>query len=53
MRRPCLEKQVACIKPKQGQVLIFEHQQLHEGAPVLTGQKYVLRTDVMYRYPVG
>ena len=31
-----------------GQVLIFEHRQLHEGAPVLAGKKYVLRTDVMY-----
>jgi len=38
------------ITPSLGQVLIFEHQQLHEGAPVLEGQKYVLRTDVMYKH---
>lgn len=50
MRKPCLETQLACIQPKAGQILIFEHQQLHEGAPVLAGQKYVLRTDVMYAY---
>ncbi|AXI04463.1 hypothetical protein HYN46_02030 [Aquirhabdus parva] len=50
MLRPCKETQLALIKPTQGQVLIFEHQQLHEGAPVLSGRKYVLRTDVMYSY---
>jgi len=28
--------------------LVFAHFQLHEGAPVLEGRKYVLRTDVVY-----
>jgi hypothetical protein len=28
--------------------LVFLHLQLHEGAPVVEGRKYVLRTDVMY-----
>ena len=50
MRKPCVDTQLACIQPKAGQILIFEHQQLHEGAPVLAGQKYVMRTDVMYCY---
>lgn len=50
MRKPCMETQMACIQSKAGQILIFEHQQLHEGALVLAGQKYVLRTDVMYAY---
>lgn len=36
------------IKPKVGQVLIFDHHQLHSGDPILSGVKYVLRTDVMY-----
>lgn len=40
------------IQPKIGQILIFEHRQMHSGAPVLSGQKYVLRTDVMYKHPV-
>jgi hypothetical protein len=36
------------VKPKRGMALVFTHVQLHEGAPVLEGRKYVLRTDVMY-----
>ncbi|NNP76618.1 hypothetical protein A7P54_09300 [Acinetobacter sp. Ac_3412] len=52
MLKPCKETQTANIQPKLGQILVFEHQQLHEGAPVISGQKYVLRTDVMYRNPI-
>ena len=37
------------ITPQKGQALLFAHQQLHEGAPVVSGVKYVLRTDVMYK----
>lgn len=36
------------VVPERGMALIFAHQQLHEGAPVVRGRKYVLRTDVMY-----
>ena len=36
------------IVPRQGTALVFYHHQLHEGAPVEKGRKYVLRTDVMY-----
>ena len=39
------------VKPKTGQVLLFVHNNYHEGA-ILTDpkeQKYVMRTDVMYR----
>lgn len=32
----------------RGTALLFEHQQVHEGAVVRSGRKYVLRTDVMY-----
>lgn len=52
MLKPCKETQIVSIQPKLGQILVFEHQQLHEGAPVLSGQKYVLRTDVMYKHPM-
>ena len=37
------------VTPEPGKALVFEHQLLHEGAPVLAGRKYVLRTDVLYR----
>ena len=36
------------VFPKRGMALVFAHRQLHEGAAVERGRKYVLRTDVMY-----
>jgi len=37
------------VVPRTGMVLGFAHRLLHEGAPVRSGRKYVLRSDVMYR----
>ena len=37
------------VKPSKGQVLVFDHHQLHSGEPVVSGTKTVLRTDVMYK----
>lgn len=37
-----------CIRPETGMALVFEHQLLHEGAAVISGRKYVLRSDVMF-----
>jgi predicted 2-oxoglutarate/Fe(II)-dependent dioxygenase YbiX len=37
------------VRPERGMALVFVHRQLHEGAVVEQGRKYVLRTDVMYR----
>ena len=45
-RFPELEREVI---PARGLGLLFEHPELHEGAEVRAGIKYVLRTDVMYR----
>lgn len=39
------------IVPATGKALLFRHDVLHTGAVVLSGMKYVLRTDVMYRVP--
>jgi predicted 2-oxoglutarate/Fe(II)-dependent dioxygenase YbiX len=39
------------VQPERGTALVFEHLQLHEGAAVVGGRKYVLRTDVMYSTP--
>ena len=37
------------VQPKIGMALAFLHAIWHEGAVVHSGQKYVLRTDVMYK----
>jgi len=37
------------VRPREGMVLAFLHSVWHEGAVVHSGQKYVLRTDVMYK----
>jgi prolyl 4-hydroxylase len=37
------------VQPKAGMALVFLHSIWHEGAVVHSGQKYVLRTDVMYK----
>ena len=37
------------VKPHRGMLLLFEHSLVHQGAPVRSGCKYVLRTDVMYQ----
>ena len=36
------------IQPQKGMALVFEHPILHQGAPILRGTKYVLRSDIMY-----
>ncbi|MBX2801320.1 MAG: 2OG-Fe(II) oxygenase [Myxococcales bacterium] len=36
------------VIPRTGTALLFVHRQLHEGAVVTRGTKYVLRTDVMF-----
>ena len=41
------------VRPERGMALVFRHAQLHEGAPVVSGRKYVLRTDVMYALDLG
>ena len=40
----------ATVEPKRGMALLFKHQLVHEGCPVIEGTKYVLRTDVMYKF---
>ncbi|MGZ8375362.1 MAG: 2OG-Fe(II) oxygenase [Nitrospira sp.] len=37
------------LKPTRGAALVFLHSIWHEGAVVQSGEKYVLRTDVMYK----
>lgn len=37
------------INPKKGSVLMFDHDFWHEGRPVHSGEKIVLRTDLMFK----
>ena len=37
------------VQPKEGMALVFMYSIWHEGAVVCSGNKYVLRTDVMYK----
>jgi hypothetical protein len=41
------------VVPQTGMGLVFSHPLYHRGAPVISGKKYVLRTDVMYRRAVS
>jgi hypothetical protein len=36
------------VIPRTGSVLLFQHDCCHEGAKLLTGRKYAIRSDVMY-----
>lgn len=42
------EPELLVVTPRTGLALVFHHPQLHEGAAIERGVKYVLRTDVMY-----
>jgi hypothetical protein len=46
-----LRRMAASVDPQVGTGLFFAHEWWHEGAKVVSGRKYVLRTDVMYREP--
>lgn len=43
---PELEKS---FRPRQGSALLFQHMLLHEGARVVAGTKYAIRSDIMYQ----
>jgi len=42
-------RKLETIVPKKGSALIFKHPYRHEGKEILSGTKYILRTDVMYK----
>ncbi|EYF00892.1 prolyl hydroxylase family protein [Chondromyces apiculatus] len=37
------------ITPRAGRALLFQHRILHEATEVRSGEKFVLRTDILYR----
>jgi len=36
------------IQPRRGRALLFQHRVLHAALPVVSGEKFVLRTDILY-----
>ena len=42
------ESVFASLKAKRGDCLVFDHHLLHEGHQVIQGEKYIIRTDLMY-----
>ena len=42
-------RKITTVKPKTGMALVFHHPLRHEGQSIISGIKYVLRTDVMYK----
>ena len=42
------DKVFAQLKARTGDLLVFDHKILHEGMQVISGQKYIMRSDVMY-----
>lgn len=36
------------VVPRRGCAIVFDHRLWHDGEPVTTGEKHVMRTDVMY-----
>lgn len=40
---------VARVRPKMGTLILFEHRLWHAGEKVVSGAKYILRSDVLYR----
>lgn len=37
------------VKPEKGMALVFTHNVLHRGTEIISGVKYVVRSDIMYR----
>ena len=43
------DKKIICeLPPKEGQILLFDPDIWHDGDKVLSGEKYIIRTEVMY-----
>jgi predicted 2-oxoglutarate/Fe(II)-dependent dioxygenase YbiX len=45
-----IRAEVAVVTPRLGDALFFLHEWWHEGRELITGRKFVLRSDVFYRF---
>lgn len=41
------------VRPEEGMAIVFDHKMLHEGTSLLTGYKYILRTEILYERHAG
>ena len=53
LRQDSDEGSVTNVVPSTGDVVIFEHDLYHSGAPLEWGTKYVLRTDILFEDKIG
>ncbi|CCW64957.1 unnamed protein product [Phytomonas sp. EM1] len=47
--RGSASNRVGSVEPKKGRAAFFYYDLLHEGAPVVSGLKYICRADLLYR----
>ncbi|HEX4608064.1 MAG TPA: 2OG-Fe(II) oxygenase, partial [Urbifossiella sp.] len=46
-----VRREEVVVVPRAGDALLFLHEWWHEGRELTAGRKYVLRSDVFYRFP--
>jgi len=44
------EKVIYSLRPEEGSCLVFNHHIVHDGGQLVAGNKYILRTEVMYKH---
>jgi WD40 repeat protein len=44
---------IGAVVPRTGTAIVFDHELWHDGEPVTSGTKHVLRTDVLYAEPTA
>eukprot|EP00418_Pyrodinium_bahamense_P037453 CAMPEP_0179192802 /NCGR_PEP_ID=MMETSP0796-20121207/95802_1 /TAXON_ID=73915 /ORGANISM="Pyrodinium bahamense, Strain pbaha01" /LENGTH=309 /DNA_ID=CAMNT_0020897093 /DNA_START=5 /DNA_END=934 /DNA_ORIENTATION=- len=49
-RQPMLKNVIHSLRPEKGSCLVFNHQITHDGGELISGAKYILRTEVMYNH---
>ncbi|UJR17950.1 hypothetical protein I4U23_004849 [Adineta vaga] len=50
---PKSEEVIFACQPEAGKALVFRHNEYHDGDILQSGQKYLMRTDLMYRLIPG
>lgn len=44
------EEDIVSVTPRTGTVFAFDHSEVHQGSAVMTGCKYVVRTEIMFKF---